>query len=48
MGSIRISMGRETTMEEVEYLLDVLPGTISRVRNMSTAYIKGGAHAASR
>jgi len=47
-GSIRISMGRETTMEEVEYLLDVLPGTISRVRNMSTAYIKGGAHAASR
>ncbi len=47
-GSIRISMGRDTTMEEVEYLLDVLPGIISRIRNMSTAYIKGGAHAASR
>jgi len=47
-GSIRISMGRETTMKEVEYLLDVLPGIISRIRNMSTAYIKGGAHAASR
>ncbi|HCD36625.1 MAG TPA: cysteine desulfurase [Chlorobium sp.] len=47
-GSIRISMGRDTTMEEVEYLLDVLPGIISRIRNMSTAYIKGGVHAASR
>jgi len=45
-GSIRISMGRSTTQEEVEYLLDVLPGIIERIRNMSTAYIKGGAHAA--
>jgi len=26
-GSIRISMGRETTMKEVEYLLDVLPAS---------------------
>lgn len=47
-GSIRISMGRETTMEHVEHLLAVLPGVIERIRNMSTAYIKGGAHAASR
>ncbi|NTW54830.1 MAG: aminotransferase class V-fold PLP-dependent enzyme, partial [Chlorobaculum sp.] len=39
-GSIRISMGRTTTVEEVEYLLDVLPGVIERIRNMSTAYIK--------
>ncbi|HHE32411.1 MAG TPA: cysteine desulfurase [Chlorobaculum parvum] len=45
-GSIRISMGRSTTQQEVEYLLDVLPGIIERIRNMSTAYIKGGAHAA--
>jgi len=35
-------------MQEVEYMLDVLPRTITRIRNMSTAYIKGGAHAASR
>lgn len=47
-GSIRISMGRTTTIDEVEYLLDVLPGIIERIRNMSTAYIKGGAHAAIR
>ncbi|WP_076792476.1 cysteine desulfurase family protein [Chlorobium sp. KB01] len=47
-GSIRFSMGRESTMQEVDYLLDVLPGTINKIRNMSTAYIKGGVHAASR
>ncbi|MCF8383144.1 MAG: cysteine desulfurase [Chlorobium sp.] len=47
-GSIRISLGRESTMQEVEYVLDVLPRTIKRIRDMSTAYIKGGTHAASR
>ncbi|AAM73213.1 MAG TPA: cysteine desulfurase [Chlorobaculum sp.] len=47
-GSIRISMGRSTTVEDVEYMLDVLPGIIERIRNMSTAYIKGGPHAAIR
>jgi cysteine desulfurase len=47
-GSIRFSMGRGSTLQEVEYLLDVLPPIIQRIRNMSTAYIKGGLHAASR
>ncbi|MEI6691355.1 MAG: cysteine desulfurase family protein [Chlorobium sp.] len=47
-GSIRFSMGRESSREEVDYLLDVLPRIIQRIRNMSTAYIKGGMHAASR
>ncbi len=47
-GSIRFSMGRESSMQEVEYVLDVLPPIIQRIRNMSTAYIKGGLHAASR
>jgi len=47
-GSIRFSMGRGSTMQEVEYLLTVLPPIIQRIRNMSTAYIKGGLHAASR
>jgi len=47
-GSIRFSMGRETTAQEVEYLLEVLPRTIAQIRNMSTAYIKGGLHATSR
>ena len=47
-GSIRFSMGRESTIQEVEYVLDVLPPIIQRIRDMSTAYIKGGLHAASR
>jgi cysteine desulfurase len=47
-GSIRISLGRDNTLEDVEYLLDVLPGIIKRIRNMSTAYVKGGVHAAAR
>ena len=47
-GSIRFSMGRETSIQEVEYLLDVLPRIIQRIRDMSTAYVKGGVHAASR
>ncbi|NTV97612.1 MAG: aminotransferase class V-fold PLP-dependent enzyme, partial [Chlorobiaceae bacterium] len=47
-GSIRISLGRENTLGQVEYLLDVLPGTIQRIRDMSTAYIKGGCNVAGR
>lgn len=37
-GSIRISLGRENTLEDVEYVLDVLPHVIVRIRAMSTAY----------
>ena len=47
-GSIRISMGRETTMDEITYLLEVLPGIIGRIRTMSTAYIKGEEHVAAK
>jgi len=47
-GSIRISLGRDNTMEDVEYILDVLPRVISKIRNMSTAYVKGGIHASAR
>jgi cysteine desulfurase len=47
-GSIRFSMGRQSTRQEVDYILNVLPKIIERIRNMSTAYIKGGLHAASR
>ncbi|MFC1699676.1 cysteine desulfurase family protein [Candidatus Omnitrophota bacterium] len=35
-GAIRISLGRENTKQEVEYLLEVLPKVIKRVRDMST------------
>jgi cysteine desulfurase len=37
-GSIRMSLGRDNTMEEVEYVINTLPGIIQRLRNMSTAY----------
>ncbi|MFH1414203.1 MAG: cysteine desulfurase family protein [Candidatus Omnitrophota bacterium] len=42
-GSIRISMGRDNTIKDVEYLLDKLPKVIKKVRGMSTSYIKGSA-----
>ncbi len=37
-GSIRISMGRRTTREEIVYTIDKLTSTIKRVRQMSTVY----------
>ncbi len=37
-GSIRMSLGRENTMEDVDYVLDKLPGIINKIREMSTAY----------
>lgn len=37
-GSIRISLGRENTMKEVEYVLDRLPKIIAKIRNMSTVH----------
>ena len=33
-GSLRITVGRESTEEEVDYLLDVLPDLVSRLRAM--------------
>lgn len=39
-GSIRISMGRENTMDDVDYLLTVLPDVIARIRDMSSAYAR--------
>jgi len=37
-GSLRISLGRENTMADVERMLEVLPKVVERVRRMSTAY----------
>jgi cysteine desulfurase len=37
-GSIRFSMGRENTMEDIEYVLEKMPGIIGRIRDMSTVY----------
>lgn len=37
-GSIRFSMGRYTTREQLDYTLSVLPEIIDRLRSMSAAY----------
>lgn len=37
-GSVRMSMGRETTEQDIDYVLDIVPKVIKRVRDMSTIY----------
>jgi len=37
-GSLRLSLGYNTTEEEVDYLLDELPGVIQKIRDMSPLY----------
>lgn len=37
-GSIRMSLGRENTLEDVEYVLEKLPPIIAKIREMSTVY----------
>ncbi|MFN2363562.1 MAG: aminotransferase class V-fold PLP-dependent enzyme, partial [Halarsenatibacteraceae bacterium] len=37
-GSLRITLGYNTTEEEVDYLLDKLPGVIQKIRDMSPLY----------
>lgn len=37
-GSIRFSMGRFTTREEIDYTVSILPEIIERLRSMSAAY----------
>lgn len=37
-GSLRLTLGRETTVEDVEYVLEVLPGIIDKLRRMSPLY----------
>lgn len=39
-GSIRMSLGRENTIKDVEYVIDILPKVIGKVRKISTAYSK--------
>ncbi len=34
-GSLRLTLGRENTEEEVDYLLEVLPGIVSKLREIS-------------
>lgn len=39
-GSIRISLGRDNSPEDVEYVIDKLPGIIKKIRDMSSAYVR--------
>jgi len=39
-GSVRFSLGRDTTEAEIRQVLEVLPPIIARIRSMSTAYSK--------
>lgn len=41
-GSIRFSMGRLTSREDIDYTLSILPEIITRLRAMSAAYQKTG------
>jgi cysteine desulfurase len=34
-GSIRFSLGKDTTTEEVDYVLEILPGIVENLRNIS-------------
>jgi cysteine desulfurase len=38
IGSVRFTVGRSTTAEDIDYVLDTLPGLIERLRSVSPAY----------
>jgi len=37
-GSLRITLGEDNTEEDIDYLLEVLPEIVSRLREMSPLY----------
>jgi len=39
-GSIRFSLGRSTSEEDIDYVMDILPRVVKRLRNMSPLYKK--------
>ncbi len=39
-GSLRLSLGRDNTDDDVDYILQVLPGIVERLRAMSPLYEK--------
>jgi cysteine desulfurase len=41
-GSLRFTLGRYTGEEDIDYVLEVLPGIVKRLRSMSPLYKEGG------
>ncbi|MFZ7120664.1 MAG: cysteine desulfurase NifS [Eubacteriaceae bacterium] len=41
-GSLRITFGKYTTQQEIDYLIEQLPPIVQRLRDMSPLYNKGG------
>ena len=39
--ALRMTLSEFTTEEEIDYTLDVLPGIVQRLRDMSPIYPKG-------
>ena len=37
-GSLRLTLGRENTAEEIDYVLEVIPEVVTRLRSMSSVY----------
>jgi len=37
-GSLRLTLGRDTTVDEVDYVLEILPGIVDKLRRMSPLY----------
>ncbi len=37
-GSMRLTVGRDNTMEQIDHLLDILPGIVSRLRSLSPTW----------
>jgi cysteine desulfurase len=37
-GSLRLTVGRENTMEQMERVLHILPGIVSRLRSLSPTW----------
>ena len=41
-GSLRMTLGKDNTMPQIEKVLDTLPGIVQRLREMSPIYAEGG------
>jgi cysteine desulfurase len=37
-GSLRLTLGKANTEEQIDYVLEVLPGIVERLREMSPLY----------